>query len=569
MTRIRCIQIENFRAIESLEWFPSSGLNCLIGPGDSGKTTIIDAIDYCLGARRNLQINDADFFQMDTSQPISITITIGELGDSLKSMESYGPYLRGYLDLSDTIEDEPGAHLETVLSVNLTVTEDLEPIWSLVSDRATASGLSRNLSWGDRGQVAPTRLGDAVEQNLAWKRGSVLSRLSDDKAKTGPALAKVARDARSAFGDTADAQLTETLKIATEVSADLGISVGKKVRALLDPQSISVNGGTVSLHSASGIPLQGLGLGSTRLLVAGLQRRAADAARIVLIDELEHGLEPHRIIRLLNSLGSKDSSRPLQVFMTTHSPTALRELNGNQLFVVRSNIDGHKAMQVGNTDSAQGTIRATPEAFLALSVFICEGASEVGLMRGLDQHRVETGKLSLNALAVALVDAKGVSQIYNRANAFTKLEYRTAVLRDDDAQPKANDEKAFTDEGGALFVWRKGRKLEDEIFTSLTDEAIAKLIAYAVELHGDATIDANIVSASSNALKLTTCVAPFDGATRKILAKASTFDKTAWFKTVSWMEEVARQIIGPDLKKCDAGFAAIIKSIFTWVENDA
>ena len=48
-----------------------------------------------------------------------------------------------------------------------------------------------------------------------------------------------------------------------------------------------------------------------------------------------HGLEPHQIIRLLGSLGAKEKEPPLQVLMTTHSPVALRELAGDQLFIVR------------------------------------------------------------------------------------------------------------------------------------------------------------------------------------------------------------------------------------------
>ncbi|WP_241655817.1 AAA family ATPase [Klebsiella michiganensis] len=45
MAVIRHISIQNFRSIRQAEWFPGSGLNCLIGPGDSGKSTFIDAID--------------------------------------------------------------------------------------------------------------------------------------------------------------------------------------------------------------------------------------------------------------------------------------------------------------------------------------------------------------------------------------------------------------------------------------------------------------------------------------------------------------------------------------------
>jgi predicted ATP-dependent endonuclease of OLD family len=50
MTVIRAIEIENFRGVKVLVWCPSEGINCLIGPGDSGKSTVLDAIDYCIGA---------------------------------------------------------------------------------------------------------------------------------------------------------------------------------------------------------------------------------------------------------------------------------------------------------------------------------------------------------------------------------------------------------------------------------------------------------------------------------------------------------------------------------------
>jgi predicted ATP-dependent endonuclease of OLD family len=58
VVRIRKIEIKHFRSICSLDWNPVDGVNCLIGPGDSGKSTILDAIDLCLGARRNLSLAD-------------------------------------------------------------------------------------------------------------------------------------------------------------------------------------------------------------------------------------------------------------------------------------------------------------------------------------------------------------------------------------------------------------------------------------------------------------------------------------------------------------------------------
>src|SRR6266436_5717870 len=79
MARIRYLLIENFRTLARFEWFPTPGVNCLVGPGDSGKSTILDAIDCCLGARRSTPFNDADFFEMNVSKPLKISVTLGEL----------------------------------------------------------------------------------------------------------------------------------------------------------------------------------------------------------------------------------------------------------------------------------------------------------------------------------------------------------------------------------------------------------------------------------------------------------------------------------------------------------
>ncbi|WP_367278291.1 AAA family ATPase [uncultured Roseobacter sp.] len=63
MPKIVYLNIHNFRSIKELSWKPNHGMNCLIGGGDSGKTTVLDAIDYCLGARRSAQFSDYDFIR--------------------------------------------------------------------------------------------------------------------------------------------------------------------------------------------------------------------------------------------------------------------------------------------------------------------------------------------------------------------------------------------------------------------------------------------------------------------------------------------------------------------------
>jgi len=573
MARIRKIEIANFRSIQQLSWCPAPGINCLIGPGDSGKSTVLDAIDLCLGARRNVQFSDADFFGLDITTPISITLTLGDLDDSMRTLESFGALLRGYHTSTGIVEDEPSAGAEVVLCLNLTVASDLEPSWTLLSDRAAQQGIVKTLAWNDRVALAPTRIGALADFNLSWQRGSVLNRISEERADASAALVKAARDARSTFGDQAEQQLGEALGIVTTTTQELGVYIGAKARALLDSHSVSFGGGTISLHNESGIPLRSLGVGSTRLLVAGLQRKAASKASIVLSDELEYGLEPHRIARFLGSLGAKEAA-PLQVFLTTHSPVALRELSGGQLFVLRRGAHGHETRPVSTDDGIQSTIRLYPEAFLAGSVIVCEGASEIGLLRGLDLFRLDQGSVSLAALGAALVDCGGgePDRPYTRAAAFQSLGYRVMVVRDDDKKPTPAIEQAFVQNGGAVVAYRAGRALEDELFGSLTPAACQKLINFGYDLHGD-LIHEHLRTVSNNTLTVQAVwdeiqtTGALSVAHRATLGQAARIRKAGWFKSISWMEDVARTIVAPDLHQCDQGFRALMDQVFGWAAH--
>jgi len=443
----------------------------------------------------------------------------------------------------------------------------------LVSDRAEAQGLSRNLNWIDRVRLSPTRIGVLADYHLGWRRGSVLNRISEERADVSAALAKAARDARATFGNDAQDQLGESLSIVATTAKELGIPIGENIKAMLDTHSISFGGGTISLHDEDGIPLRGLGMGSTRLLIAGLQRKAAAQSTMILIDELENGLEPHRINRLLGSLGAKEKKPPLQVFMTTHSPVTLRELAGSQLFVTRSTDDKHDVVLVGTEDDIQSTIRLFPEAFLAIAVIICEGASEVGLIRGLDRYRVSKGHESICANGIALVDCSGgdTDRPYRRATAFRSLGYKAAIIRDDDNKPTASIEKNFIINKGKVIAWRDGRTIEDELFLSLTELAVCKLIDRAVDLHGEGLVNEHIKSASQNSKDLdevrTECIIGIAPETRHVLGKAARSKKNGWFKQVSWMEDVAFDVIAPDLEKADAGFKTLIKELFVWASD--
>ena len=563
MAIIRKIEIRHFRGIAKFDWVPSPGINCLIGAGDSCKTTVLDAIDICLSARRNLPLSDADFHKLDVSKPIVISITIGNLRDGLKNLDSYGLYLRGFNRKTGLIHDEPdNTKFETVLTVRLTVTADLEPNWHLFSERVEDRGQSRGLSWTDRNMMSPNRLGAYADSSLTWGRNSILNKISDETIEASEALAQIARGARAAFGKEASESLPKALDVVATTANKLGVPSGGFVSAMLDAHSVSFSGGTISLHDADGVPLKGLGLGSKRLLVAGLQRAAAARAPIVLVDEIEHGLEPHRIIRLLHELGAKEKDPPLQVFMTSHSPVAVKELAAQQLFVLRKADGDHTANCAADAGDVQGTIRVSPDAMLARSILVAEGATEIGFVRGIDRRMQEAGT-SIMARAGALVDGRG-SETFMRANAFRALGYRTAVLVDSDVDPpKGHDE--FVPAGGKVFTWSPGRSLDEELFYALPDLAIDALVRLAMESKGRNVFEQQISVEFNKSVSFDACVSPFSPETRAVLATCA--KRYSWFKSISLMEAAAFDVVGKHFKSADDNFKKRVKEIFEWFND--
>ncbi len=569
MAKIRYLKIQNFRSIQRFEWWPNPGINCLIGPGDSGKSTVIDAIDLCLGPRRTKEFSDSDFFKLNTQDPIVIEITISELEDTLKNFDKYDHFLRGVSPEDKIIEDEVGSGLESALTVVLRVDSDLDPQWSLYSDRASAAGVEKSLAWGDRILLAGTRIDAANQFHLSWRKGSVLERLSDKKPDTAAKIADAKRAAREAFSDIADDQLDETLEQVEIIAETLGVDLEVELQALLNAQSISLSGGTIAVHDADGIPLARLGLGSTRLLVAGLLNAAQNGSDLVLVDELEHGLEPHRIIRFLGALGAKDGNSPKQAFFTSHSPVVLRELNADQLFVLRRSEDRHRALCASIDDHSQGSVRSQPEAFLAKRVLICEGASEVGMIRGIELYRSEQGEKSLFGAGLNLINAGGCSRLYERSPTLQSLGYACASFRDDDVEPDLVQETMFEANGGAVFKWQAGQKIEAAIVHGLPASQLLQFIDCAVELHGEDLIDQHLNGASGGDLSVAFFRSAIDGSAitfdqRDQLINACSGKKNPWFKNVGAMQELTKRVIAPHFDECEVAFRSVINNIQIW-----
>lgn len=567
MPVIRQLTIEGFRGIRRLAWSPASGINGLIGPGDSGKSSVLDAIDLVLSPRRSAAFTDADFHALDTGHKILIEVAIGDLPVSLLDLERYGLFHRGW-DSDFGISDEPEAGGEIVISVRLTVEADLDPKWTLFSERAEADDCLRDLPFAERAGLAPTRLGAFAGHHLAWGARSVLNRIAEVRPAAGAALANAARQARAAFGDAAAAEVADTIGMVRAVAGKVGVTGAEEAEALLDAHGVSFGAGSIALHDGDGIPLRNLGLGSSRLLVAGLQALAGNTSPITLVDELEHGLEPFRIIRLLHQLGAKDAVPPRQVFVTTHSPVVVRELSAQQLWRARRDPDAHdlSLLKLGRNPADQGTLRTCADAFLAPSVLVCEGATEVGLIRGLDLYWTDRGERPMGSCGVAIADGTG-SNMLQRALSFAQAGYRTALWHDSDKELDADELRALDEAGVARFFWDEPNTIEMQIFASIDDDAIRPLVELAREWNGEESVNGQIHARKADLDLAFDDPLGYDAAERGALGAAAT--KGKWYKTVSHAETLGRDVLGPHLAGSGTRLVQTLDELRAWILNAA
>jgi recombinational DNA repair ATPase RecF len=70
---IYSLSIERYRGIEALKWQPAKGVNLILGGGDVGKTTILEAIARLLSPTNAMSVSDTDYYLKDTVQVWPVT----------------------------------------------------------------------------------------------------------------------------------------------------------------------------------------------------------------------------------------------------------------------------------------------------------------------------------------------------------------------------------------------------------------------------------------------------------------------------------------------------------------
>lgn len=119
--------------MKSLDWRHIPETAALVGPGDSGKSTILDAIERVLSPKWNVAFDDTDFWDLNTGAPIVIRATITELARSFYRDSKFGLLLHGFdMDKGEAVQACGEDGEENALVVKLRVDSGLEPVWSVL-----------------------------------------------------------------------------------------------------------------------------------------------------------------------------------------------------------------------------------------------------------------------------------------------------------------------------------------------------------------------------------------------------------------------------------------------------
>jgi hypothetical protein len=399
-----------------------------------------------------------------------------------------------------------------------------------------------------------------------------LPRIAEAGGRFSINLAEARRAARQAFRNSDRSPFEEAAKKAEKLSKLFSVPVQSGYRAELDLDGASISSGGIALHDGQ-LPLRRLGTGSSRLIVSALQH-GAGSPNISIIDEIEHGLEPHRIARLLKFLKTpKEGGFQPQVFLTSHSPSVIIELDAKDIYTVRSSnghTTVHSAAGANASIDAQSYLRASPEAFLARRVIVGEGRTEQGLVRGLDTWWSQCEKSPLALLGVAVIDGRGTNAVPISEH-LLDLGYEIFLLHDTDIPFDADGLRRLQDKRAAVEGWHDRCAIEERVFLDVPWEVLLNLLDYAVECEGAdsvlAVINQECCTAGIAELETLPPDRSLDGEPfRRVLGKAAKSKKRPWFKTIERGERLG-EIVGPILKTIAASpFAQSLERLRKWLD---
>ncbi len=466
--------IKNFRGIKSFHHiFDEKQLICLVGQGDSGKTTILEAISLALSPTWNIPFCDNDFYMKNVEEPIEIEVSV-KIPESFVLESKFGLYMRFWNAKSSTISDVPIEDGNKIITIKLEVKENLEPKWYVYNNCQEEN--YKEISNSDRAKFNCFMISDYTDKHFAWSQGSPLNALISSK-EINSTKSNSVEPLRNAL-NTINSSDFETFNKTFSENVETHLVDIDGIKTLMDSREIYYNQNKLSLHDKNGIPFRAKGKGTRRLLSAVLQFTNKEDGSITLIDELEQGLEPYRVKTFVRELKNELLNKH-QIFITTHSVNVITEVNANNIIVLRNNNGDLNAINV--VEDLQSIVRAFPEALFSKKLIVCEGNTEYGICNALDEILFQKQNIPMFLYGCIPIKAGGGSKIFKYSKELSKLNFNILAFCDTDVDKDNVKKEELKNLGIKICDCEEGNCIEKQLFKDLPFESIIQLIEYAIK----------------------------------------------------------------------------------------
>lgn len=453
------VRVANFRGVaQGVVHF--DGHSVLVGDNNAGKSTLLEAIDLVLGPERLSRrpvVDEHDFYAGQylsaEGQPIPLSVYVIVAGLNEEQLRHFREHLEWWDTNAKTLLSGPPAEGTDAAGVGPALRVFFRGAYDAEEDDFLGNTYFALPAPVGTGEYQTFRASDKRKcgflylrtvrtgsRALSLERGSLLDvilRLQDSRLKMWEELLGSLRTLPVAekpeLGVTtllAAVQASIKKFVPSDWAEDPHLRVSDLTRETLR-RTLTVFMGTGARRpdgSSYAAPYQHQGTGTINTLVLALLSIIAELKQNVIfaMEEPETALPPHTQKRIVNSVREKSA----QALFTSHSPYVLEEFEPAQIKVLT------RAGGVLTSVSASLPPTIKPkaykaefrarfcEALLAKYVLIVEGRTEFDALpaaaRTLSQTDPQYFK-SLEALGVAVIDAKSDSQVAPLGNFFRAL----------------------------------------------------------------------------------------------------------------------------------------------------
>jgi len=461
--RIYRLIINNFRSIKYLDFKPGK-TNLFIGGNNSGKTNILQALDFVLNPYKNWHegiVTEYDFYNRNTEEKgilingtectgINIEIWFSDFTNGEGYQNDWDVCLE-HINSRDKIisyDEEGNEQAEKILRVTAECHEDLKPIFYFTKPDVE----KRHFTRSDKEKIGfhfiPAYRNPLYE--LSFYRNSFLSKLLEReelKLNIEKIIENIGKSKDELFKDEKFKKnfisLQKSIQDLKLISAEedamglepLGISERKTLQnfgLVFKPQSVQ-----------KPVPLknQGMGAQNAMLILAILQtiEEAEHDNLILAFEEPEQNLEPY-YQRLLIKKMLRPTVKNFQIFVTSYSPEVIKNFNLSNVFLIQNQKDSHSVLKISQEENTglrwrkflSNIERRNKEevinGILARTVLLVEGEAEKG---GLPVFSQLSSK-GFDDVGIELIWCEGIGGIAKYAKYFKKLNIPVIALCDKD-----------------------------------------------------------------------------------------------------------------------------------------